>query len=488
MINVLLVSPKSNVWTSPELLPAGLAYLAACLERAGHQVRVYDAVTEDDTVEAEMDRALAGGRPYDIVGITAVTPLIKEAWRVAGEAKRRGALTVLGGPHPTILPEESVARPEVDMVVRGEGEDAIVEIAAAVEAWKNERREGSTVNSDGLAQHLAGIAGLSYKNATGQVVHNPARPLRRDLDSLPFPAYHLFKIEKYSNLQPMTDGRDPHARAFTILTSRGCPYQCTYCSKAITGRTWRPRSIEAVIREWRWLVEDLRATEIGLADDVFNLDLERAKELCRALIAAGLNKVPWITIHGMRVHPTDLELFQLMKKAGCKRVGFGVESGNQAVLDGIKKHQTLDQVRAAFRNAKQAGLQTMGFFMFGLPGETAETMNDTIELALELDPDMANFMITSPFPGTELYETVLKHGRLFSTDWSDFAIHDDKARFEIGQVTKELVEAKWHEAYRRFYLRPGRILRKALMPDTWRRLPTYLVNARRFFLGGHKSA
>jgi radical SAM superfamily enzyme YgiQ (UPF0313 family) len=431
-------------------------------------------------VEAELDRALADESPYDIVGITAVTPLIKEVWRIAGEAKRRGATTVLGGPHPTILPEESLIRPEVDLVVRGEGEDAIVEIAAAL----SQAQEAPETRDALLAQ----VAGLSYKTGGGDLVSNPTRPLRRDLDGLPLPAYHHFHVEKYSNLQPLTDGRDPHARAFTILTSRGCPYQCTYCSKAITGRTWRPRTISGVIREWSWLVRDLHATEIGLADDVFNLDLERAKDLCRALISEGLTRVPWITIHGMRAHPTDLELFQLMKKAGCKRVGFGVESGNQRVLDGIKKQQTVDQVRAAFRNAKQAGLQTMGFFMFGLPGETAESMDDTINLALELDPDMANFMITSPFPGTELYSTVLAQGHLFSTDWADFAIHDNKARFEIGDVTKELVEAKWHEAYRRFYLRPRRVLRQAFMPDTWRRLPLYAGTAKRFLLGGRQQA
>ena len=137
------------------------------------------------------------------------------------------------------------------------------------------------------------------------------------------------------------------------MTSRGCPYKCTYCSKPITGDTWRPRSVENVIGEWRWLVRDLRATEIGLTDDIWNLKLDRAKELCRALIAEGLNTVPWITVHGMKVNHTDAELFQLMKQAGCKRVGFGVESGDPHILRNvIKKSQTLDMVRNAFRWAQ----------------------------------------------------------------------------------------------------------------------------------------
>ena len=263
------------------------------------------------------------------------------------------------------------------------------------------------------------------------MVHNPDRPLRKDVESIPWPAYHLFKIERYTNLQPLTDGLDPHARAYTLVTSRGCPYQCIYCSKPITGHTWRARSPEDVVAEWRYLVQEMGATEIGITDDVWNLKLDRAKEICRLLIAEGLTHVPWVTVHGMRADHTDAELFQLMKQAGCKRVGFGVESGNQAVLDSIKKRQTLDDVRRAFREAKAAGLQTMGFFIFGLPADTEETMDDTIRFALELDPDLANFMIAAPYPGTELWEIARRDGRLFSMDWRDYAIHDEKARYEL---------------------------------------------------------
>jgi radical SAM superfamily enzyme YgiQ (UPF0313 family) len=172
-----------------------------------------------------------------------------------------------------------------------------------------------------------------------------------------------------------------------------------------------------------------------------------------------------------------------MKQAGCKRVGFGVESGNQAVLDAIKKRQTPDDARRAFTLAKAAGLQTMGFFIFGLPADTEESMEDTIRLALELDPDLANFMIAAPYPGTELWEIAQRDGRLFSMDWRDYAIHDEKARYELPSLPPELVERKWHEAYRRFYQRPGRIWRKAIAPDTWRRLPEYASNFGRFFMG-----
>jgi anaerobic magnesium-protoporphyrin IX monomethyl ester cyclase len=185
----------------------------------------------------------------------------------------------------------------------------------------------------------------------------------------------------------------------------------------------------------------------------------------------------------MRADRTDPELFRLMKEAGCKRVGFGVESGNQTVLDSIKKHQTLDEVRQAFRDAGAAGLQTMGFFIFGLPADTEASMDDTIRFALELDPDLANFMIAAPYPGTEMWEIARRDGRLFSTDWRDYAIHDEKARYELPSLPAELVERKWHEAYRRFYLRPSRIWRRAISPDTWRHLPDTANNLKRFFLG-----
>jgi radical SAM superfamily enzyme YgiQ (UPF0313 family) len=476
-MKILLVSPKSTVWSSRKHIHMGLGYLAGALIDAGYEdVMLFDAEVEDESLSAHLAQ-----KRYDIVGISSPTPLIYEAWDAASQAKAQGSVTVLGGPHLTLMPEESIQRPEVDLVVRGEAEDTLVEIVREIE------RSGGT-NLQLEACELQPILGLSWKDASGRVIHNADRPLRKDIGAIPWPAYHLFKIDRYTNLQPLTDGLDPEARTYTLLTSRGCPYQCIYCSKPITGNTWRPRTPEDVVAEWRYLVQEMDATEIGITDDVWNLNLDRAKEICRGLIAAGLSHVPWVTVHGMRVDNTDAELFELMKEAGCKRVGFGVESGNQAVLDAIKKRQTPDDARKAFREAKAAGLQTMGFFIFGLPADTEETMEDTIRLALELDPDLANFMIAAPYPGTELWEIAQRDGRLFSMDWRDYAIHDEKARYELPSLPPELVERKWHEAYRRFYLRPSRIWRKAIDPDTWRRLPEYASNFGRFFLGSKTQA
>jgi radical SAM superfamily enzyme YgiQ (UPF0313 family) len=450
----------------------GLGYLAGALIAAGYEdVTLFDAEVEDETLASHLQR-----ERYDVVGISSPTPLIYEAWEAAAQAKEQGAVTILGGPHLTLMPDESMERPEVDLVVRGEAEETLIEIVQTLE------KTGSPI-PESRDSRIPDIQGLTYRTPSGKVVHNPGRSLRKDIESIPWPAYHLFKIDRYTNLQPLTDGLDPNARSYTLVTSRGCPYQCIYCSKPITGHTWRSRSPEDVVAEWRYLVEDMGATEIGITDDVWNLKLDRAKEICRLLIAQDLTHVPWITIHGMRADHTDAELFQLMKEAGCRRVGFGVESGNQAVLDSIKKQQTLGDVRLAFKNAKAAKLQTMGFFIFGLPADTEETMEDTIRFALELDPDLANFMLAAPYPGTELWDIVRRDGRLFSMNWTDYAIHDERARYELPTLPPDLVERKWHEAYRRFYLRPSRIWRKAISPDTWRRLPEYATNFSRFFLG-----
>lgn len=485
-MRIMLISPKSSVWNSRSHIHMGLGYLAGALIAAGYEdVHLFDAEVEDESVESLLAR-----ERFDLVGISSPTPLIYEAWEAAAHAKKQGAVTILGGPHLTLMPDESIQRAEVDLVVRGEAEETLIEIVREIEgALERTKGTGSGLAADALpACRFEFIGGLSWKDPSGKVVHNPNRPLRREIEDLPWPAYHLFKIDRYTNLQPITDGLDPKARAYTLVTSRGCPYQCIYCSKPITGNTWRARSPQDVVAEWRYLVEEMKATEIGITDDVWNLQLDRAKEICRLLIQEGLTHVPWVTVHGMRADHTDAELFQLMKQAGCKRVGFGVESGNQAVLDAIKKKQTLDDVRRAFRDAKAAKLQTMGFFIFGLPSDTEASMDDTIHFALELDPDLANFMIAAPYPGTELWEIARRDGRLFSQDWRDYAIHDEKARYELPTLPADLVERKWHEAYRRFYLRPSRIWQKLTSVDTWRRMPHYVQDFSRFFLGRKKAA
>jgi radical SAM superfamily enzyme YgiQ (UPF0313 family) len=227
-----------------------------------------------------------------------------------------------------------------------------------------------------------------------------------------------------------------------------------------------------VVNEWRWLVREQSAAEIGVLDDSFNISRQRVLDICQRLVDEGLNEVPWIMINGIRANLADEEVLGAMKRAGCLRAAFGVESGNQQILDTVvDKQLTLDQVRAAFKAAKAVGMETIGFFIVGLPGESEATMEDTIRFACELDPVVANFSIATPFPGTEMYKTVSEQGRILAESWDDFVFFEGKARFEMPDLPAALVERKWKEAYRRFYLRPKRVARTLTRKETWLRLP-----------------
>ena len=235
---------------------------------------------------------------------------------------------------------------------------------------------------------------------------------------------------------------------------------------------------------FRSLVRDLRAAEIGVLDDSFNINRQRVLDICDLLIKEELTHVPWIMINGIRANLVDQELLGHMKQAGCIRSAFGVESGNQEILDSaISKQLTLEKVRAAFKAAKEVGMETIGFFMIGLPGETEETMDETIRFAIELDPVVANFSMATPFPGTEMSRTVQEKGRLLVKDYDDFAFFEGKASFEMDGMTAELVERKWKEAYRRFYLRPSRVMRTLLKKETWLDLPRTVQVAWRTVMG-----
>ena len=468
-MRVLLINPRSRLpietRTSP---PLGLAYQAAVSEQANCQVRMYDG----DVEELPLEAVLREFEPH-IVGITANTTQITAAWRDAALVKSvSNAPVVLGGPHPTVLPEESATKPFVDAVVRSEGEATWTEILSRLD--QAEGKAGRSWDE---------IPGVTFRQADGSIVSAPDRPVIpvEELDSMPFPAWHLFRLEQYTNLQPAVD--QVSGRSLPILTSRGCPYRCTYCSQ-IGPRRWRARSTASVVAEWRRLVRELGAAEIGVLDDSFNINRQRVLEICQALVDEGLHHVPWIMINGIRANLADEEVLGAMKRAGCIRTAFGVESGNQAILDAVvDKHLTLDQVRSAFRAARAVGLETIGFFIIGLPGETEATMDDTIRLACELDPLVANFSIATPFPGTQMYDTVKAQGHLLAETWDDFVFFEGKARFEMPGLPADLVERKWKEAYRRFYLRPSRIARTLTRKETWLQLPRTVRMAWRTVMG-----
>ena len=406
------------------------------------------------------------------MGITANTPQVKQAWRTAAKIKKvHDVPIVLGGPHVSVAAEsldfESCQQPDVDMVVRGEGETSWTIISERIESYLRDQPTYQSRDIFDPERNLwSDVLGISFKTSDRQLHRNPDRPAMPDLDSLPWPAYHFFKMHKYTNLQPATD-HVSGAQSFSIMTSRGCPYRCTFCSQSIMPIKWRARSPENVLEEWRHLVRDLDALEIGVLDDSANIRVDRLNKLADMLIANQLNHVPWIFVNGIRANLASLELMKKLKQAGLKRTAFGVETGDEGIMASIDKRVDHDTIRQAFKNAKAAGLETIGFFIIGLPGDTRATMQRTIEFACELDPLIANFSMMTPYPGTKVYETVKRQGRMLVKDWEDYVFFDGKARYELGDLTAELMTEMWKKAYRQFYLRPHRILGTMTRKDFW---------------------
>ena len=478
-MRVVLINPRFRLPIDTRTTPhLGLAYLAAVSEKRGDEVVIFDADVECQPVTEFIQEF----RPH-IVGITANTPQVKQAWRTARAIKEvTDVPVVLGGPHVSVLPEESCEKPYVDIVVRGEGEDSWIDICKRLERFLQDQpaycSEAFFHPENEIFAHCFGI---TYRTSDGQIHNNPDRASIADLDGLPWPAYHLFKMDRYTNLQPATDHVDG-ARSFSIMTSRGCPYRCTFCSQSIMPIKWRSRSPENVIAEWRHLVEDMGAQEIGILDDSANIRVKRMEELGRALIENNLNHVPWIFVNGIRANLASKELLMLLKTAGLKRVAFGVETGDEDILLSIDKKVDHDTIRQAFKNAKDVGLETIAFLIIGLPGETRETMQRTIDFAIELDPLIANFSMMTPYPGTKVYEIVKRQGRFLINDWEDYVFFEQQARYEMGDMTAELVAEMYRKAYRQFYLRPSPIMRRLKTKDFWWNLPRNIRIAMRTFL------
>jgi anaerobic magnesium-protoporphyrin IX monomethyl ester cyclase len=463
-MRVMLVNPKFRLPIDTRTTPhLGLAYLAAISEERGDEVFLFDADVENEPITDAVRRF----NP-DLVGITANTPQVKSAWRTAKAVKSvKDVPVVLGGPHVSVLPAESVSRPEVDVVVRGEGEPAWVKLSEIIETAQKGASNFTAKNLlDPEANLLSGLLGISYFTTDGKEWHNPDHPPIADLDTLPFPAYHVFKMEYYTNLQPATDSIDG-SKSFSIMTSRGCPYRCTFCSQSIMPVKWRARSPESVLAEWQHLVHNLGAQEIGVLDDSANIQMGRLEKIADLLIENNINHVPWIFVNGIRANLATKPLLGKLKKAGLKRTAFGVESGDPDVLLSIDKKIDHDTIRQAFKNAKAVGLETIGFFIIGLPGETEESMEQTIKFACEVDPLIANFSMMTPYPGTKVYEIAKRQGKLLLSDWEDYVFFDGRARYELGDMTAEMIERKWKEAYRRFYLRPKRIWMTLTRVDFW---------------------
>ncbi len=450
-MKVLLINPpwtikRGNIWAKigGVLPPLSLGYLAAVVRDLGADVKILDL----HALQIPADRAGEHLRQdrYDWIGITATTTLVHNARLIAALARREQpqAKIVFGGVHPTVVPEEVLSWPEVDYVVRGEGEVTFTELVAG--------------------RPVEGIAGLSFRRDR-QFVHNPPRELLPDLDALPFPAYDLLPVGRYV---PALGGYK-RLPAISVITSRGCSGQCSYCNN-FYGRKVRKRSADNVIAELKLLKERYGIREIYFFDDSFTEFPSKVQALCERMVAERL-ELTWSCF--ARFNLVNPELLRAMKAAGCHHASYGIESGDPQLLEAVHKPSSLDRIRQVMAMTRAAGIDILLGFMLGLPGETAATMERTMQFALELDPDMVLFDITTPFPGTELFAWAKRQGLLKSENWSDYDLYTPLMR--LPTVSEAEIMRFYSQAHRRFYLRPRYLARRLLKIRSYQDLRQDLI-------------
>lgn len=396
-MKILLVNPRDS--PTNELFsdadgitaPLGLAYIAAYLRQHGFkEVKLIDAnilKLNDD----ELKNAVNDFSP-DVVGVGCLTPTIFNALNVVRIVKeiKKSVYTVFGGAHASAVPEEVLEDKNVDIVVRGEGEETMLALVKAISDKKP----------------LSTVRGISYKNGSNAIIANPDRPLIKDLDSISFPAWDLLPMDKY--YLPATR-KGVLGKSATVLTSRGCPFNCIFCSKAVFGRTIRYRSPENIINEVEILKNKYNVREILFVDDTISLDKDRMIELCKLMIDKNLG-ISW-ECHS-RVDAVTDDLLKYMKQAGCRGIAFGIESGSPKMLENIDKRITLEQAMNAIKLCRKHKITSLCSFMFGNPGETKDTAKKTIDFAKKLDPDFANFFALVPLPGSRVFKIAREKGRL----------------------------------------------------------------------------
>jgi len=412
--------------------PLGLGWLATALERDGHDVRIFDAHAERMFVE-DIPGYLHEHGPFELIGITATTPLINNALEITRLVKRElpYCRTVLGGVHPTVLPDESVAEPSVDIVVRGEGEETIRQIAAGTSPEE--------------------IAGISFRSDR-QHVHNPDRELMADLDALGFPAYHLLPMDKY---RPAA-GAAKRLPATSVLATRGCPGRCTFCYR-LFGHRLRYRSGRHVAEEVKLLQDRYGIREICFYDDTFTAVRKEVQNFCRAVKELGLS-LTWSCFS--RIDTFDEETFGLMREAGCHQVMYGVETCNREILSNINKRTDPDTVEGVIRATQRVGMEVRAAFMLGNPGETEETMEQNIRFAIALNPDLVVFNVTTPYPGTEMFSWADERGLLRTKDWDAYDL--SQPVMDLPTVSSETIARYYRKAHRRFYFRPRYVGKRLL--------------------------
>jgi len=448
-MKILLITPplfKNNnkrIWANRIkrgfLPPLGIGYLAAVLIQDGHMVKIIDS----QVMGYDIGKVITGIKSYapDLLGISFLTPQEGDAYKLIRQAKEhfKDIPVIVGGAHPSCFPRETMERcKEIDVLVAGEGEYIMLDIIHCLE-------KGGALKE---------VKGIYCRNENGGILKTPENCRVVDLDTLPFPARHLYDLTSYAP-EPFENKRLPST---SLVVSRGCTYaQCTFCYRSgILKKQYRIQSAEKTIDEIHSLVKNFGVKEFVFYDDSL---LSNKKWLTSFLRLLKKEKISISWSFRGRPDVVDLDILKEAKETGCFSIAFGFESGNQDLLDNIKKGITLEQSRRAASLANSAGLEVVGTFMLGLPGETPKKAEKTIEFSIELDCTYAAFIPTHPFSGTALYDQCLERGEIVESPYSDKLRHSRYipgiAYIPSGYKNKEELSEMVANAYRRFYLRPG---------------------------------
>jgi len=407
--------------------PLGLLYLASSLEKNGHRVKLIDFVAEQYTVEKLKNEI----SKVDFIGITVTSHMATSVAKVTNLIKSfyPNKTVIIGGPHCTIQCKEVLNEIKADIAVVGDGEEVILEIVDALNGKKD----------------LSEVHGIFYRKK-GKIKEGLPSKEIEDLDSLYFPARHLIKDYTYG--KDTISGVTYFARGkiTTIMTTRGCPFNCRFCVSKSIFKKYRLRSAENVVKELEEISKEYDS--VFAVDDNFLMDTKRAHKIMDLLIEKKLDLDIWVS--GVRVTDADEELFKKMKKAGVKSLEFGIESGNQEVLNYYNKKITLKQVEKAIRLSKKIGFLTIGNFILGAPIETDKHINDTILFAKNLNLDFAFFYAFNFLKGSEIWEDAYKQGKIKENEI--FAPCD--SRRGLCNFTPEELRDRLHKAFLSFYIAP----------------------------------
>jgi radical SAM superfamily enzyme YgiQ (UPF0313 family) len=417
-----------------ETIPGmGTLILAAVARTRGYRVHLIDAKQQGTSVE-EIGRDIAALAP-DYLGLSATTISVHNAARIAERVKGLvpGVVTILGGAHVSAIPERTLeAFPGIDFGVVGEGEHSLFDLLERLEA-------GRSTDS---------VAGLVYRH-DGRIIANPRAPYIDDLDTLPLPAWDLLPDFPH-RFQPSLFSY-PRTPVATLITSRGCPFSCSFCDRSTSGKKGRMHSVDYVVRLCRHLA-GLGVRHVIFVDDLFTVRKQRVVEMCEAFLDHGF-EFTW----SCNSHPNllDLDTMKLMKRAGCWQIAYGIESGSQRILDVVKREVRIPRMRETLRMTRDAGIRTKGYVMIGHPTEGIDSLAETVEFLKTVELDLCQITKFTPYPGTPAYPTVREHGS-FDEDWE--RMNAMNFVFIPRGLTEDALETYFDHLYRVFYSRPDVLL------------------------------